>query len=189
MFAMLLNKIGKPLEYKEIPVPGCAHGEILIKVDACAVCRTDLHICDGDLPEQALPIIPGHEIIGTVVKTGNSVPGFSSGDRVGVPWLAYTCGDCEFCRSGRENLCDQARFTGYHVNGGYAEYTVARPQFVLPIPDGADPVATAPYMCAGLIGYRSYRMTGEARRLGIYGFGAAAHIISQIAMQQEREIY
>jgi len=189
MRAMVLEEIHKPLVFKELSTPVCGPDEILIQVQACAVCRTDLHICDGDLPEQTLPVIPGHEIIGTVAGIGGDVTGMAVGDTVGVPWLAGTCGVCEFCRSGRENLCDEAQFTGYHVNGGFAEYTLAGPRFALPVPPHADPIATAPFMCAGLIGYRSYRMTGAARRLGIYGFGAAAHIICQIARQQGREIY
>lgn len=189
MRAMVLEEIRKPLEYKELSKPSCGANELLVKVEACAVCRTDLHIIDGDLPEQRLPVIPGHEIIGSVADIGTGVSGFAVGDPVGVPWLAYTCGHCDYCRSGHENLCDDARFTGYHVDGGYAEYAVVRPQFALPVPVDADPVATAPFMCAGLIGYRSYRMTGEGRRLGIYGFGAAAHIIAQVALQQGREIY
>lgn len=189
MRAMVLTQINKPLELQELPTPSCGPEQLLIKVDACAVCRTDLHICDGELPPPPLPLIPGHEIIGTVAKAGHDVMGYAVGDQVGVPWLAFTCGVCEYCQSGQENLCDQARFTGYHVNGGYAEYTVAHPQFVLPVSVAADPVATAPFMCAGLIGYRSYRMAGTGRRLGIYGFGAAAHIISQIAIQQGRDIY
>jgi len=189
MRAMMLKQINKPLELQELSIPSCGPEQLLIKVDACAVCRTDLHICDGELPPQPLPLIPGHEIIGTVAKVGHDVMGYAVGDPVGVPWLAFTCGVCEYCQSGQENLCDQARFTGYHVDGGYAEYTVAHPQFVLPVHVAADPVATAPFMCAGLIGYRSYRMTGAAKRLGIYGFGAAAHIISQIAIQQGRDVY
>ncbi len=189
MRAMVLNKIRMPLELKELTVPACGPEELLLKVQACAVCRTDLHICDGDLPQQKRPVIPGHEIVATVAAIGETISHYRVGDLVGVPWLAFTCGDCGFCNSGQENLCDAARFTGYHVDGGYAEYTVAHPQFVLPLPAGTDPLATAPFMCAGLIGYRSYRMAGAARRLGIFGFGAAAHIICQIAVQQDREVY
>ncbi|MCG8324391.1 MAG: zinc-dependent alcohol dehydrogenase family protein [Thiotrichales bacterium] len=170
-------------------MPSCVPGRILIEVQACAVCRTDLHIYDGDLPDPGLPRILGHEIIGKVIEVGAGVEGISVGERVGVPWLGLTCGDCEFCRNGQENLCDEARFTGYHIDGGYAEYTLAHPQFVLPVPADADPIAIAPFMCAGLIGYRSYRMAGKAQRIGIYGFGAAAHIICQIAVQQGREIF
>ena len=189
MRAMVLRKTHNPLIFEEYLNPACGSDQLLIKVAACAVCRTDLHICDGDLPDQSLPLIPGHEIIGTVAESGQDVSGFTVGDVVGVPWLAFTCGQCDYCRSGQENLCDEARFTGYHVNGGYAEYTLARPQFVLPLPEDWDPVHMAPLMCAGLIGYRSYRMAGPGKRLGIYGFGAAAHIICQIAVQQGREIY
>lgn len=189
MRAMVLEKIGKPLEYKELIMPVCGPTELLLQVEACAVCRTDLHICDGDLPEKCLPIIPGHEIVGKVVECGEQTRGFQQGDRVGVPWLAHTCGECEYCQCGQENLCDQARFTGYHQHGGYADYTVASPQFCLPLPPESDACATAPFMCAGLIGYRSYKMAGDGKHLGLYGFGAAAHIICQVALQQGKEIY
>jgi propanol-preferring alcohol dehydrogenase len=162
---------------------------VLIQVHACAVCRTDLHVVDGELMQPKLPLIPGHEIIGRVSALGDSVERFAVGDRVGVPWLGWTCGVCEFCRSGRENLCDNARFTGYQIDGGYAEFAVADQRFCFAIPDSYTDAEAAPLLCAGLIGYRSLRMAGEARRLGLYGFGAAAHIIAQVARWQGREVY
>jgi propanol-preferring alcohol dehydrogenase len=162
---------------------------VLIQVHACAVCRTDLHVVDGELMQPKLPLIPGHEIIGRVSALGDSVECFTLGDRVGVPWLGWTCGVCEFCRSGRENLCDNARFTGYQIDGGYAEFAVADQRFCFAIPDSYTEAEAAPLLCAGLIGYRSLRMAGEGRRLGLYGFGAAAHIIAQVARWQGREVY
>jgi propanol-preferring alcohol dehydrogenase len=173
----------------EVPVPHPAVDEVLIKVHACGVCRTDLHVVDGDLTQGKMPIIPGHEIVGIVVECGTGVEQFVVGDRVGVPWLGATCGACGFCASGRENLCDGARFTGYHLDGGYAEYTVAKARFCFALPASYSDVEAAPLLCAGLIGYRSLVMAGDARRLGIYGFGAAAHIIAQVARHQGREIY
>ena len=170
-------------------MPVYGKDEVLIRVQACAVCRTDLHVCDGDLADPKLPLIPGHEIVGEIIECGTEVHNLKPGDRVGVPWLGYTCGQCSFCRNGQENLCDQARFTGYHIDGGYAEYTVAHQRFVFPLRDMASAVATAPLLCAGLIGYRSLRMAGDAEKLGIYGFGAAAHIITQVAVYQGREVY
>jgi propanol-preferring alcohol dehydrogenase len=161
----------------------------LIRVHACGVCRTDLHVVDGELPEPKLPLVPGHQIVGTVVATGEEVERFASGDRVGVPWLGYTCGVCRYCRSGRENLCDRARFTGYQIDGGYAEYTVADHRFCFPIPAGYPDLQAAPLLCAGLIGYRCLVMAGDAERLGLYGFGAAAHIITQVARAQGRRIF
>ncbi|HYG86676.1 MAG TPA: zinc-dependent alcohol dehydrogenase family protein [Azospirillum sp.] len=169
------------------PMPG--RRQVLIKVHACAVCRTDLHVIDGELPHPALPLVPGHEIIGTVVATGPGVERLSEGMRVGVPWLAWSCGECAYCLSGRENLCDRARYTGYQVNGGYAEMTVADERYVFPIDPAYSDVEAAPLMCAGLIGYRALRMAGEAERLGLYGFGAAAHIVAQVARHQGRTVF
>jgi propanol-preferring alcohol dehydrogenase len=161
----------------------------LVKVAACAVCRTDLHIVDAELPNPKLPLVPGHEIVGVIVEKGRGVQRFKTGDRVGIPWLGWTCGECEFCRSERENLCDRARFTGYTLDGGYAEFAVADERFCFPIPDSYSDAEAAPLLCAGLIGYRSLTKTGKAKRLGIYGFGAAAHIVAQIARHQGREVY
>lgn len=189
MRAMVFEKAGEPLRSKELPRPEAGAGQVLIRVRACAVCRTDLHIVDGELNQPKLPLIPGHEIIGAVVEKGEGVERFKVGDRVGVPWLGWTCGYCAFCLSGRENLCDQARFTGYTLDGGYADYTVADQRFCFPIPDFYSDTEAAPLMCAGLIGYRSLGKAGEGRRLGIYGFGAAAHIVAQVAKYQNREIY
>lgn len=186
---MILKKQQSPLEAAEVSMPVYGKDEVLIRVQACAVCRTDLHVCDGDLPDPKLPLIPGHEIVGEIIECGAGVRNLKSGDRVGVPWLGYTCGNCNFCKNGKENLCDHARFTGYQIDGGYAEYTVAHQQFVFPLPGGVSAVAMAPLLCAGLIGYRSLRMAGDAIKLGIYGFGAAAHIITQVAVYQGREVY
>jgi propanol-preferring alcohol dehydrogenase len=162
---------------------------VLIQVRACAVCRTDLHVVDGELPDPKLPLVPGHEIVGAVAERGTGAERFALGARVGVPWLGWTCGECQYCRSKRENLCDRAKFTGYNIDGGYAEFTVADERFCFPIPEGYSDAEAAPLLCAGLIGYRSLRKTGDARRLGIYGFGAAAHIIAQVARYEGREIY
>jgi alcohol dehydrogenase, propanol-preferring len=189
MRAMLFEKAGQPLRWAELAAPQAGPGQVLIRVRACAVCRTDLHIADGQLNGPKLPLIPGHEIIGVVEKIGAGVSRFKLGDRVGVPWLGWTCDACEFCRSGRENLCNQARFTGYTLDGGYADYAVADPRFCFAIPDSYSDGEAAPLMCAGLIGYRSLAKAGEGKRLGIYGFGAAAHIIAQVAKYQNREIY
>jgi alcohol dehydrogenase, propanol-preferring len=189
MKAMRLHEQGKPLVLDDCPIPECKPEEVLIKVSACAVCRTDLHVCDGDLTKPKIPLIPGHEIVGHVVACGENVRGIETGIRVGVPWLGFTCGKCEYCHSGNENLCDKARFTGYDIDGGYAEYTVAHQHFVFPLTNSMSDIEIAPLLCAGLIGYRSYKMTGEAKRLGIYGFGAAAHIIAQVAVKQERDVY
>ena len=186
---MLFEKAGQPLRWAELAAPQAGPGQVLIRVRACAVCRTDLHIADGQLNGPKLPLIPGHEIIGVVEKIGAGVSRFKLGDRVGVPWLGWTCDACEFCRSGRENLCNQARFTGYTLDGGYADYAVADPRFCFAIPDSYSDGEAAPLMCAGLIGYRSLAKAGEGKRLGIYGFGAAAHIIAQVAKYQNREIY
>ncbi len=177
------------VEPGERPVPGVTPGHVLVRVRACGVCRTDLHLIDGELPPVDLPVVPGHEVVGTVERVGDGVDSLKAGDRVGVPWLGYTCGVCEYCTSGRENLCPRARFTGYQIDGGYADYAAADARYVFRIPDGYTDLEAAPLLCAGLIGYRAYRMTGEARRLGIYGFGAAAHIIAQVAVAQRREVY
>ncbi len=189
MQAMRLHQQHEPLKFDTCPVPKPGDNEVLLKVSACAVCRTDLHVCDGDLTEPKLPLIPGHEIVGYVEACGKNVTGLKPGERVGVPWLGYTCGNCEFCKKGLENLCDQARFTGYQIDGGYAEYAVANQHFVFPLNNSMSDEHIAPLLCAGLIGYRSYRMTSDATRIGLYGFGAAAHIITQVALQQGKEIY
>ena len=189
MRAMILDEARKPLRLAEVAVPSPGPGQVLIRVHACAVCRTDLHVVDGDLAEPKLPLIPGHEIVGSVASLGAGVDRFRVGDRVGVPWLGWTCGECDFCRSGRENLCARARFTGYQIDGGYSDFTVADQRYCFAIPAVYSDAEAAPLSCAGLIGYRSLRMTGEARRLGLYGFGAAAHIIAQVARWQGREIY
>lgn len=188
MKAMVLEAPGRGLRLMQLPVPRPGPGQLLIKVRACGVCRTDLHLLDGDLPEPRLPVIPGHEIVGTVVDA--EAGPFRPGDRVGVPWLGRTCRRCRFCRSGRENLCDEPGFTGYTLDGGYAEYAVAEARYCFPIPEGYGDADAAPLLCAGLIGYRTYRMAGEgAERIGIYGFGGAAHIVAQIAAWQGRRVY
>jgi alcohol dehydrogenase, propanol-preferring len=190
MRAMVLEAPGSSLVYREMPVPRPGPDQVLIKVHACGVCRTDLHVVDGELPDPKLPIVPGHEIVGSVVETGAKVQSIKTGDRIGVPWLGHTCGKCAFCRTGRENLCDGPKFTGYTLDGGYAEYTVADTRYCFPLPQGYSDTAAAPLLCAGLIGYRSYRMAGEnAQRLGIYGFGGAAHIIAQVAVYQHRHVF
>lgn len=189
MRAMLFEEVGKPLRPVRVPVPEPGPGEVLLKVHACGICRTDLHIVDGELTEPALPLIPGHQIVGSVAKLGDGVERFREGTRVGVPWLGATCGACRYCRSGRENLCDHARFTGYQRNGGFAEFTVADARFCFPIPEGYPDLQAAPLLCAGLIGYRSLVMAGEGERLGIYGFGAAAHIVTQVARFRGWRVY
>jgi alcohol dehydrogenase, propanol-preferring len=189
MRVMLLDAPRQPLRAVDLPVPTPDAHQVLIRVHACGICRTDLHIVDGELTEPNLPLIPGHQIVGTIAAMGNEVQQMQLGDRVGVPWLGYTCRHCRYCLSGRENLCDRAEFTGYQRQGGYAEYTVADARFCFPIPDGYPDLQAAPLLCAGLIGYRSLRMTGEAERLGLYGFGAAAHIIIQVARHQGRQVY
>ncbi len=186
---MVLDVARTPLRLATLVVPTPAPHQVLIRVHACAVCRTDLHVVDGELGEPKLPLIPGHEIIGSVAALGEGVDRFAVGDRVGVPWLGWTCGECEFCRSGRENLCAKARFTGYQIDGGYGEFTIADQRFCFAIPAGYSDIEAAPLLCAGLIGYRSLRMAGDARRLGLYGFGAAAHIIAQVARWQGRAVY
>ena len=186
---MILDKPGQRLRLTEVPAPTPATGQLLIKVQACGVCRTDLHVVDGDLKEPKLPIIPGHQIVGVVEKAGPGVSRFMTGDRVGVPWLGGSCGECAYCVSGRENLCAKALYTGYQINGGFAEKCVADQRFCFPIPAGYPDLQAAPLLCAGLIGYRALNMTGEARRLGFYGFGASAHILIQVAVFQKREVY
>jgi len=190
MRAMVLEAAQESLRRKAVPVPSPAVGEVLMNVRACGVCRTDLHIVDGELPEPKLPLVPGHQVVGEVVATGEGVERFAVGDRVGVPWLGQTCGACDFCAAGQENLCDHARFTGYSRDGGYAEYMTAHQHFAFPLPAGYRDVEVAPLLCAGLIGFRSYRMTGErVERLGLYGFGSAAHIIAQVAIFQHKQVY
>lgn len=189
MRAMILEAARQPLRCVAVDIPEPGPGQVLVRVHACAVCRTDLHVVDGDLSQPKLPLIPGHEIIGIVAALGAGVDRFAVGDRVGVPWLGWTCGECEFCRAGRENLCAEARFTGYQIDGGYSEFTVADQRFCFAIPDTYTDLEAAPLLCAGLIGYRSLGMAGGARRLGLYGFGAAAHIIAQVARWQGREVY
>ena len=189
MKAMVLTKAATPLQFMDAPIPRPGRGQVLLRIHACAVCRTDLHVVDGELAQPKLPLIPGHEIVGVVETLGPETKGFRAGDRVGVPWLGWTCGECAFCRSGRENLCDRARFTGYQLDGGYAEYGVADARFCFPIPAGYPDLQAAPLLCAGLIGYRALRMAGDAKRLGLYGFGAAAHIVIQVARHENREVY
>jgi len=189
MQAMLLDAPGTPLRLVERPVPTPGTVQVLIRVLACAVCRTDLHVVDGELTEPALPLVPGHEIVGRIEALGSGVTRFQGGERVGVPWLGWTCGKCPYCTGGQENLCDQARFTGYQIDGGYAEYTVADARYAFPLPDAYGDLEAAPLLCAGLIGHRSLRMAGDAKRLGIYGFGAAAHIIAQVARYEGRRVF
>ena len=189
MQAMVLRAVGQPLARSKLPVPHPGAGEVLVRVAACAVCRTDLHVVDGELPNPKLPLIPGHEIVGHIEELGEGVDGFRIGERVGIPWLGWTCGECNFCRSGRENLCRRARFTGYTIDGGYADHVVVDARFCFRIPDSYDDMSATPLLCAGLIGYRSLRKAGDAKRLGLYGFGAAAHIVVQIARHQGRDVF
>lgn len=189
MKAMRLESCGGPLICRELDIPSPSRGQICLKVHACAVCRTDLHVLDGDLPHPKLPLIPGHEIVGIIHALGEAVEGFKVGQRVGVPWLGWTCGTCAYCRSGRENLCDAARFTGYTLDGGYAEYTVADARYCFSLPELGDDPSTAPLLCAGLIGYRCLAKTRDAQCLGLYGFGAAAHLVIQVARHQGREVH
>ena len=190
MRAMALTRPGAgTLEAIEVDLQGPGPRDVLVRVLACGVCRTDLHIVDAELPGPTIPIIPGHEIVGRVERVGDHVTTFAPGDRVGIPWLGWSCGECEFCRAARENLCRAARYTGYHINGGYAEYAVANASFCFPLPATYDNNHAAPLLCAGLIGYRAYRMAGPGTRLGIYGFGAAAHVITQVAVHQGRDVY
>lgn len=186
---MQLEAPGRSLRSVTLSIPAPGPGEVLLRVRACAVCRTDLHVVDGELPRPKLPLIPGHEIVGEVVETGKGVEGFTEGERIGVPWLGWTCGECRYCRSERENLCDRARFTGYDLDGGYAEYAVADARYAFRLPARYADLEAAPLLCAGLIGYRSLRLAGDARRLGIYGFGAAAHIVAQVAAYQGRQVF
>lgn len=185
---MRLHKTGTPLRWEMREMPRPTAGQVLLKVRACAVCRTDLHMIDGELPPQPLPIVPGHEVVGEVIARGEDAA-FGIGARLGVPWLGYTCGTCEYCAAGRENLCDEARFTGYQLDGGYAEHMIANSRYCFELPASFDDADAAPLLCAGLIGYRCLRSAGDARRLGIYGFGAAAHVITQVAVWQGREVY
>jgi propanol-preferring alcohol dehydrogenase len=187
--AMILEVPGKPLQMAKVAVSEPGPEQVLLRVHACAVCRTDLHVVDGELPNPKLPLVPGHQIVGSVVRSGELVDRFVAGARVGVPWLGFTDNTCNYCLAGRENLCDNARFTGYQIDGGYAEYALADYRFCFPIPAGYPDLQAAPLLCAGLIGYRSLRMTGDAERLGLYGFGAAAHIIAQVALRQGRKVY
>jgi propanol-preferring alcohol dehydrogenase len=189
MKAMILEKPRERLRLAELPLPEPGAGQVLVKVSACAVCRTDLHVVDGELTEPKLPIVPGHEIVGEVVCSGPGVERFRAGERVGIPWLGYTCGACRYCAAGQENLCDRARFTGYQIDGGYAEYTLADARYCFSIHGDYGDAEAAPLLCAGLIGYRSLRMAGDAQHLGIYGFGAAAHIVAQVARHQGRQVY
>jgi len=170
-------------------IPRPTPTQLLVRVAACGVCRTDLHVVDGELPDVPVPLVPGHEIVGVVEAAGSAAGDFVTGDRVGIPWLGYTCGQCRYCRSHRENLCPNARFTGYQIDGGYAEHTVVDARYAFKLPDAYDDVHAAPLLCAGLIGYRAYRMAGDARRLGLYGFGAAAHLVSQVAVHDGRDVY
>ena len=186
---MVLEKPRQPLVLRDVPKPNPARGQLLVHIRTCAVCRTDLHVVDGELPDPKLPLIPGHQIVGRIERIGDAVEGFAIGDRVGIPWLGWTDGECLYCRSNRENLCDRAGFTGYTIDGGYAEFTVADARFCFRLPGQYNDIDVAPLLCAGMLGYRSYRRTGDAHRLGIYGFGNAAHLIAQIALYQDREVF
>jgi alcohol dehydrogenase, propanol-preferring len=187
--AMVLDQPGQPLRAADVPALALGPGQVLLEVHACGVCRTDLHVVDGELTEPKLPLVPGHQIVGLVREAGEGSERFAQGDRVGVPWLGWTCGECEYCLSGRENLCPRARFTGYQLDGGYAEAAVADERFCFPIPGDYPDLQAAPLLCAGLIGYRSLRMTGDAGTLGLYGFGASAHIVCQVAVHQGRRVF
>jgi alcohol dehydrogenase, propanol-preferring len=187
--AMVLDAPGRPLREAEVAAPSAGPGQVAVRVQACGVCRTDLHIIDGELAEAKLPLVPGHQIVGTVVEAGQGVQRFAAGDRVGVPWLGWTCGDCRYCREGRENLCDEARFTGYQLDGGFAEVAVADERFCFPVPSGYPDLQAAPLLCAGLIGYRALRAAGDPERLGLYGFGASAHIVAQVARHEGRRVF
>jgi alcohol dehydrogenase, propanol-preferring len=189
MRAAVLQASGRQLQIQDLPVPRAGAGQVLLRVAACGICRTDLHVADGDLPHPKLPLVLGHEIVGTVETAGDGVARFSPGERIGVPWLGWTCGECHYCRSGRENLCDRARFTGYDIDGGYAEYAVADERFCFPIPAGFTDLTAAPLLCAGLIGYRALAAAGDGERIGLYGFGAAAHLVAQLALHQGRRVY
>src|SRR5918995_2322063 len=186
---MILERSGEPLRAAEVLMPEPGAGQLLLRVRCCAVCRTDLHVVDGELHDPRLPLIPGHQIVGIVEQMGEHTDGFAVGDRVGVPWLGWTDGGCRYCLSGRENLCENARFTGYQIDGGYAEYASADARFCFPIPDGYPDLQAAPLLCAGLIGHRSLRLAGDAERLGLYGFGASAHIVAQVASHENRRVF
>jgi propanol-preferring alcohol dehydrogenase len=189
MRAMVLERQREPLRLAELADPEPGPGQVLVAVHACGVCRTDLHIVDGDLERPKLPLVPGHQIVGTVVEAGEGTERFAAGERIGVPWLGWTCGECRYCLAGRENLCDRARFTGYDVDGGYAELAVADERFCFPIPEGYPDEQAAPLLCAGLIGYRALRLVGDGERIGFYGFGASAHILCQVAVHQGRRVF
>jgi alcohol dehydrogenase, propanol-preferring len=189
MRAMVFDRVGEPLHLTDLPEPTPGPGRVRIRVHACGICRTDLHIVEGDLARPKLPLIPGHQIVGTVDAVADGVATVVVGDRIGVPWLGWTCGECRYCRTDRENLCERARFTGYDLDGGYAELATADARFCFRIPDGFEDLQAAPLLCAGLIGYRAYRLAGDAERLGIYGFGGAAHILTQVAVSQGREVF
>jgi len=189
MRAMVLSQPRQALREMDLPTPTPGPGEVLVRVRACAVCRTDLHVIDGELTRAKVPLVPGHEIVGQIVERGRGAERFLTGGRVGIPWLGWTCGECGFCRSGRENLCDQARFTGYTLDGGYGEFAVADERFCFSLPEFYSDAEAAPLLCAGLIGYRSLVKAGDSSRIGLYGFGAAAHIIAQVARHQGREVY
>jgi len=186
---MVLERQGEPLRLAELPEPEPGPGQVLLSVVACGVCRTDLHIVDGELTEPKLPLVMGHQIVGAVIGMGEGAERFAGGDRVGAPWLGWTCGECRYCVSGRENLCDRARFTGYDIDGGYAELAVADERFCFPIPPSFSDEGAAPLLCAGLIGYRALRLVGDAERLGFYGFGASAHILCQLAVREGRRVF
>jgi len=187
--AMVLDAPRTPLQLRDVPVPAPGSGQVLLRVHACGLCRTDLHVVDGELTHPKLPLVPGHQVVGTVEAAGDGVENVATGDRVGVPWLGWTCGECRYCRAGRENLCERARFTGYDIDGGYAEYTICDARFCFAIPEGYPDLQAAPLLCAGLIGYRSLLAAGDAERLGLYGFGAAAHIVIQVARHQGRRVF
>jgi alcohol dehydrogenase, propanol-preferring len=187
--AMILDVPGEPLRVAEVASPEPGEGQVLLRVHCCAVCRTDLHVVDGELPDPRLPLIPGHQIVGTVERIGEHTDGFTVGERVGVPWLGWTDGECRYCLSGRENLCENARFTGYQIDGGYAEYALAEGRFYFSIPESFPDLQAAPLLCAGLIGHRSLRFAGDAERLGLYGFGASAHIVAQVAAHEGRRVF
>jgi propanol-preferring alcohol dehydrogenase len=189
MRAMVLDRPGTPLRAAEVPDPEPGRGQLRLRVSVCGVCRTDLHLVDGELPDPKLPVIPGHQIVATVERAGPGAERFTPGDRVGVPWLGWTCGECRYCTSGRENLCERARFTGYTIDGGYAELAVADERYCFPIPEGYPDLEAAPLLCAGLIGYRALRLTGDSERIGFFGFGAAAHILCQVAVHQGRRVF
>jgi propanol-preferring alcohol dehydrogenase len=189
MKAMVLERVGAPLRLAERPAPEAGAGQVVVKVSACGVCRTDLHVCDGELEHPKDHVVPGHEIVGYVESLGAGVEGFQIGERVGIPWLGWTCGECVYCKAGQENLCENARFTGYTLDGGYGEYAVADARYCFSLPGTQSDAEAAPLLCAGLIGYRALRMAGEGQRLGLYGFGAAAHILTQVALWQGRRVH